>query len=172
MRTEQTTVGGAMHTVYFAEDGADIVPTCFAMCMKRLRGIGSNVDQLKKKSTSPLKNDANLDHRATSVPTTANLAELLSSGGLKTSARTVSAFGIAHSFKQATAHKVFIAQIEWEDGGLHYVVVPGVTRAGQVIALDPQFGGHICHLCPTYKVHDAQVSRSGKFTGQIIEVTG
>ena len=172
MRTEQTTIAGAQHTVYFAEDGADIAPTCFAMCLKRLRGIGSNIDQLQQKIASPMYTGADPERRAASIPPAKGMAELISSGGLKAQARTVSAFGIAHTFKQAGAHRVFIAQIEWEDGGLHYVVVPGVTRGGQVIALDPQFGGQLCHLCPNYKAHDAHVSRSGKFTGQIIEVTG
>ena len=171
MRTEQTTIAGVQHTVYFSENGSDIAPTCFAMCLKRLRGIGSNTDQLQQKAAAPLTSGTDLDRRATSVPTAVSMAELISAGGLKASARTVSAFGIAQTFKLAGAHRVFIAQIEWDDGGLHYICVPGVTCCGQVIALDPQFGGMLCHLCPKYKVCDAHGSRSGKFTGQIIEVT-
>ncbi len=170
MKAEQIGIGGAMHTVYVTEQGADIAPTCFAMCLKRLRGMGCDVEALRQRIAAPLVLGQGGTPVVPVTPSVEDMAGLMAEGGLNARAHTVSAFGIASVFRQATARKIFIAQIEWDDGDLHYVVIPGTTRAGQVIALDPYHGGQLCQLCPKYAVRSTEGARAGRFTGRLVEV--
>lgn len=178
MQTEQVNVGGRWFTLYYQDWGQDCGPTCVAMCIKRLRGVGVDIDALRKQTNRPMvspgiqaKIDAmGLTSRDFGTFTT-DLSALANRNGLRGTNRVLNSMGMLDAFRAVSHNKMYIAHIEWTGGGGHFVVVAGVTETGNPIILDPYFGAQVANLCPHYNVNDGGHSVTARFSGHVIEVT-
>ena len=169
------------YTIYEQEWGTDCGPTCVAIAKKILKGVGSDIDWLRKHTNTNLVspgiqariNDLNKNASQTgsnqrfqprAVGTRiGKVTQLARAIGLKASYRSYASFSLLSHLQTSSHQKVFICRVDWKLGGSHAVVVPYVDPGGEVVVLDPYYGLVTTNNCPGYP--------GGQFHGDVIEIS-
>jgi hypothetical protein len=181
MKIKEENVGGKWFTVYMQEWGQDCGPTCVAMCIKRLKGSGSEIDALRKQTNRPMVSPA-IQRAIDALPNAytskdvgthvGDLVKLANKNGLRATSAYVNSMAVLKAFSSISHNKIYIAHISWTAGGGHFVVVAGASESGNPIILDPYFGAQVANLCPSYTpmMNSDGEQGVGRFSGHIIEV--
>ena len=178
MQIVQSTYGGRWYSVYLQDWGADCGPTCVAMARHCLTGVGADIDWLRKQSRRPMISPGiaarieALGQTSRDVGTYGpDLAQLARGLGLVAQFHQLGSFALNERLKTASRSKVFIVHVAWTAGGGHFVVVPHVNDAGSVIVLDPYYGLQVATMSPSYSFAGSGGTVSGRFSGDMIEIS-
>jgi hypothetical protein len=160
--------GNRWFTIYRQEWGCDCGPTCVAMAKQELRGTRTDISWLRNKTKAALVSP-NIENRIQALGLQSrdkgtqmgNLIPLIKLVGLKASPAMNYGGGLMAKLRTANRSRLFICHISWG----HFVVVPFVDSAGNVVVLDPYYGLQTTNNLNNYN------NRAGHFSGWAIEVT-